>query len=96
MLVIGTLSEKPLRFSELQGRVVGISQRMLTLTVRQLERDGLVTRTVHAEVPPRVEYALTDLGRTLLEPVILLATWALGHHEDVMLNRKAYDEAHPG
>jgi len=95
MLVIAMLREQPLRFTELQRRVVGVSQRMLTLNLRQLERDGLVTRTVHAEVPPRVEYALTELGRTLLEPVTLLAAWALDHYEDVTANRQAYDEAHP-
>ena len=91
MLVVGMLHERPLRFSELQRRVVGISQRMLTLTLRQLERDGLVTRTVHPEVPPRVEYALTELGRTLIEPVSVLAAWAMHHHADIRRNRMRYD-----
>ena len=62
LLVVGTLRERRLRFTELQRHIPGISQRMLTLTVRQLERDGLITRTVYAEVPPRVEYELTELG----------------------------------
>ena len=69
LLVIGTLQDGRLRFTALQRHIPGISQRMLTLTLRQLERDGLVVRTVHAEVPPRVEYALTEKGRALV-PII--------------------------
>jgi DNA-binding HxlR family transcriptional regulator len=75
MLIVGTLSEAPLRFNELQRRVDGISQRMLTRTLRELERDGLVTRTVTPTKPPSVEYALTDLGYTLMEPVKALIEW---------------------
>ena len=71
LLVIATLHEGRLRFGELQGHIPGISQRMLTLTVRQLERDGIVTRTVFPEVPPRVEYELTELGETLFVPCLL-------------------------
>jgi len=76
VLVISLLGERGRRFSELQRAIDGISQRMLTLTLRQLERDGLVSRTVHATVPPRVDYALTPLGASVLEPVAALTGWA--------------------
>jgi DNA-binding HxlR family transcriptional regulator len=92
VLVIGLLGDETKRFSELQRAIEGISQRMLTLTLRQLERDGLVQRTVYPTVPPRVEYALTPLGRTLLETVTALATWAEGHRQDIESARYAYDE----
>ena len=75
LLVIATLHEGRLRFGELQGHIPGISQRMLTLTVRQLERDGIVTRTVYPEVPPRVEYELTDLGHSAAAPLKHLRDW---------------------
>jgi DNA-binding HxlR family transcriptional regulator len=91
LLIIGMLAERPMRFSELLRTVDGISQRMLTLTLRHLERDGLVTRTAYAEVPPRVEYALTDLGMTLLEPVLALADWANANHLLIAENREAFD-----
>ena len=87
LLVIGTLRGGPLRFGELAEAVEGISQRMLTLTLKQLVEDGLVRRTAHAEVPPRVEYELTELGRTLLPLVISLAEWAMAHHEEINANR---------
>jgi DNA-binding HxlR family transcriptional regulator len=74
--VVAMLGEGPLRFSELRRSIEGISQRMLTLTLRGLERDGLVTRIVTPTVPPRVDYELTRLGRTLLEPVSGLVQWA--------------------
>ncbi|MEV7135775.1 helix-turn-helix domain-containing protein [Arthrobacter sp. NPDC093128] len=93
VLVIGTLQEGPLRYSELKNIVPGVSQRMLTLTLQQLHRDGLITRTAHAEVPPRVEYALTELGETLLEAVLSLSSWAAKNHEAVSANRTAFDEA---
>ena len=76
-LVIGILGEGDARFSELRRRIDGISQKMLTQTLRGLERDGLVRRTVHPEVPVRVEYALTDAGRTLLEPLRALQKWSI-------------------
>lgn len=91
LLVIATLQEGRLRFSQLQQHIPGISQRMLTLTVRQLERDGLVSRTVHPEVPPRVEYELTGLGRTLIEPAIALAMWAIDNHPGIEEARRHYD-----
>lgn len=87
LLVIGTLRGGPLRFGELAETVAGISQRMLTLTLKHLVEDGLVRRTAYAEVPPRVEYELTELGRTLLPLVIALAEWAMAHHEQINANR---------
>lgn len=91
LLVIGTLDSGVLRFGELQRHIPGISQRMLTLTLRQLERDGLVSRTVFAQVPPRVEYELTDVGRTLTEPAALLASWAIRHHPGIVAARARFD-----
>jgi DNA-binding HxlR family transcriptional regulator len=93
LLVVGLLGDQPLRFTELQRRVDGISHRMLTQTLRNLERDGLVSRTSYPEIPPRVEYAATDLGRSLAEPVLGLVTWAATNHEAISTARDAYDEA---
>ena len=76
VLVVARLGEGPLRFNELRRSIGGISQRMLTLTLRGLERDGLITRTVFPTIPPRVDYALTPLGRDLLNPVSALSSWA--------------------
>ena len=95
LLVVATLDGEKLRFTELQHRIPGISQRMLTRTVRHLERDGLVSRTVHAEVPPRVEYALTPTGRTLIEPAVALAEWAVDHNPQIERSQGAYDAEHP-
>ncbi|WP_240983024.1 helix-turn-helix domain-containing protein [Streptomyces sp. S3(2020)] len=80
-----------MRFTALLQRVPGISQRMLTLTLRHLERDGLVARTAFAEVPPRVEYELTAVGRTLIEPAVALAEWAVEHNPDIERSHRAYD-----
>lgn len=91
LLVIVTLKGGHLRFTELQRHIPGISQRMLTLTLRQLERDGLVSRAVFAEVPPRVEYTLTPMGSTLIEPAIVLENWAVTHHPNIESSRAAYD-----
>ena len=91
LLVIGLLGEGPLRFAELRRRVDGISQRMLTVTLRGLERDGLVTRTVRPTVPPRVDYALTPMGRTLLDTVRNLLEWADKHLPEIHAARAAYD-----
>ncbi len=91
LLVVATLDGERLRFTELQQRVPGISQRMLTRTVRHLERDGLVARTAFAEVPPRVEYELTPMGRTLIGPAVALAEWAVDHNPDIELNQAGYD-----
>jgi DNA-binding HxlR family transcriptional regulator len=94
VLVITLLGERTMRFSELQRSIEGISQRMLTLTVRQLERDGLVERVVFPVVPPRVEYSLTALGTTLLDPLVALARWADVHRADINAARGEY-EARP-
>lgn len=91
VFIVSLLGDGPRRFSELRRAVDGISQRMLTLTLRGLERDGLVTRTVTATTPPRVDYALTPLGHTLLEPVQALATWAELHRAEMQRARDAFD-----
>ncbi|WHT16405.1 helix-turn-helix domain-containing protein [Crossiella sp. CA-258035] len=90
--VIGQLRDRTLRFSDLHRAVTGISQRMLTLTLRQLERDGLLTRTAHPSVPPRVEYTLTPLGRTLLDAAAGLGEWADTHRREIGDNQRRYDE----
>lgn len=92
VLVIALLGDGTKRFNEVKRMIEGISQRMLTLTLRGLERDGLVRRTVYATVPPRVEYVLTPLGRTLLEPVTVLAKWAQRHGREIQRARDAFDE----
>jgi len=92
VMVVGMLSPGTLRFNELKRQINGISQRMLTLTLRNLERDGLVTRTVFAEVPPRVEYELTDLGRDLLAPIDAVRIWAEQNAARIVANREDYDD----
>lgn len=91
VLVVAMLGRGPKRFSELRRSVDGISQRMLTLTLRGLERDGLVTRLVTPTVPPRVDYELTKLGRTLLEPVSGLVQWAGRNRERLQAARDEFD-----
>ncbi|AGL17002.1 helix-turn-helix domain-containing protein [Actinoplanes sp. N902-109] len=91
VLVIGILGDGDARFSELRRRIEGISQKMLTQTLRGLERDGLVRRTVHPEVPVRVEYALTDAGRTLLEPLRALQKWSIDHLGGILAAQEDYD-----
>ena len=91
-LIIGLLEDGPLRFAALHRRIGGISQKMLTQTLRSLERDGLVQRTVYAEVPPRVEYALTPLGQTLGGPIATLRRWAEEHIEAVVAAQQRYDQ----
>ncbi|MEU4089543.1 winged helix-turn-helix transcriptional regulator [Streptomyces aureus] len=92
LLIVTTLEGGRLRFTDLQRQIPGISQRMLTLTLRNLERDGLVSRTVYAEVPPRVEYALTPTGRSLIPPALALAGWAMEHIAEIEASRAAYGE----
>jgi DNA-binding HxlR family transcriptional regulator len=91
VLVIGVLGEEPRRFSDLRRGIEGISQRMLTLTLRGLERDGMVSRTVFPTQPPSVEYALTPLGRTLLVPIRGLAAWAEGNRVSIQDARARFD-----
>ncbi len=93
ILVVMLLGQGPLRFNELRRRVGGISQRMLTLTLRALERDGFVTRTVFPTIPPRVDYELTPLGRSLLEPVRHLGDWALRNIDQIEDARRRFDAA---
>jgi DNA-binding HxlR family transcriptional regulator len=92
VLVIALLDDGAKRFSELRREIPGISQRMLTLTLRGLERDGLLTRTVTPTIPPRVDYELTHLGKTLLEPVIGLATWAEKNRVRIQEARNRFDQ----
>ena len=94
-LVIGDLEDGPRRFGELKRRLEGISQKMLTQTLRALERDGLVTRTVYPSVPLRVEYELTDLGRSITEPLAAVRTWAQQNYDTVAESREAFDKAEP-
>jgi DNA-binding HxlR family transcriptional regulator len=91
VLIVCALGDGDLRFSELRRRIDGISQKMLTQTLRGLERDGLVLRTVYPEVPVRVEYALTDAGLTLLEPLGALQEWAIQHLSEVSTSQVTYD-----
>ncbi len=95
VLIIVMLGQRTHRYSELDRAIEGISQRMLTLTLRALVRDGLVERTVHASVPPRVDYTLTGLGRTLLEPLTALDHWANQHRDDIRAARERHDNQGP-
>ncbi|AIV08349.1 helix-turn-helix transcriptional regulator [Vibrio harveyi] len=92
LLILFALVDGSERFNALKSRIEGISQRMLTQTLRDLEREGYVNRTVHPEVPVRVEYELTKLGRELVKPLYELVCWADEHQEEVKHSRKVYDE----
>ncbi|MFI9155886.1 winged helix-turn-helix transcriptional regulator [Streptomyces sp. NPDC053367] len=91
VLVVTALTDGPLRFTALHQRIDGVSQRMLGHTLRSLTRDGLVTRTAYAEVPPRVEYALTPLGRSLGDTVGHVVGWVQAHQVEILRNRVAFD-----
>jgi DNA-binding HxlR family transcriptional regulator len=93
LLVVALLEERMMRFTELLREIDGISQRMLTVTLRHLERDGLVCRTVHAEVPPRVEYCLSPLGHTLLGTIQSLVAWTEQHQAEIARARAEFDAA---
>jgi DNA-binding HxlR family transcriptional regulator len=93
VLIVGILADGDARFSELRRRIEGVSQKMLTQTLRGLERDGLVRRTVYPEVPVRVEYALTDAGRTLQGPLRALQEWSIEHLADVSASQQEFDRA---
>lgn len=94
VVVIYQLNGGPRRFTEILHEIPGISQRMLTVTLRNLERDGLVSRTVHPVIPPRVDYELTPRGRTLLETVCALMAWSLTNMDGIEQSRKEYDARH--
>ena len=93
LYIIGSLAKGTRRFNELKRDIDGISQRMLTLTLRGMERDGLITRTVYPTIPPRVDYDLTELGRTLLEPVMALVNWANDNQLAIAEAHQRFDEA---
>lgn len=93
ILVVAVLRDGRMRFNELRRSIDGISQRMLTLTLRGLERDGLVKRTVTPTTPPRVDYGLTRQGRTLLDPIMALAKWAEKNRATIQASRERFDQA---
>lgn len=92
VLVVTTLANGSKRFNELRREIPTVSQRMLTLTLRNLERDGLVSRTVTPSIPPRVDYELTDLGRSLWQPVEALGSWARDHLAEIEAAKRRFDE----
>jgi DNA-binding HxlR family transcriptional regulator len=96
VLIVMLLGNQPRRFNELKRVIGGITQRMLTRTLRGLERDGLVTRTMFATIPPRVEYALTPLGRSLWKPVRALGVWAQTNQAEIAEAREKYDRRQRG
>jgi DNA-binding HxlR family transcriptional regulator len=91
VLVVSTLGEGSKRFNELRREIPSVSQRMLTLTLRNLERDGIVSRTVTPTIPPRVDYELTDLGQSLQKPICGLATWAMANVETIHAAQAQFD-----
>jgi DNA-binding HxlR family transcriptional regulator len=91
-LVIGALQDGPRRFGQLRDRLEGVSQKMLTQTLRGLERDGLVVRTVYPTMPMRVEYSLTEIGRSAIEPLAALRAWSERNYDSIALSRLAYDD----
>lgn len=95
MLIVAILNNGTHRFNELRRSIEGISQRMLTRTLRGLERDGLISRTVEPTVPPSVYYALTPLGRTLLIPILALTGWAQENYPSILTAREQFDASHP-
>ena len=95
ILIVMVLRERPRRFNDVKRAVGGISQQMLARTLKSLERDGIVRRTVHSTVPPQVEYALAPLGHSLAEPIELLGSWAEAHLAEILGNRRKYDGTKP-
>ena len=91
MIVLFALVDGSERFNALKKRIVGVSQRMLTQTLRDLERDGYVSRTVYPEVPVKVEYELTKMGKDLVKPLYQLVSWAQSNHGEIKRSREAYD-----
>jgi DNA-binding HxlR family transcriptional regulator len=93
VLVINALTDGAMRFSVLRDRIGGVAPKVLTQTLRAMERDGLLTRTVHAQVPPRVDYELTPLGASLTAPIQTLTDWAETHVSTILAAREVYDQA---
>jgi DNA-binding HxlR family transcriptional regulator len=93
--VIAEIGNRTLRFGELRRQVEGISQRMLTVTLRNLERDGLISRRVYPQIPPRVEYSLTELGQSLLASIVGLVDWSTQHTADIQTARTDFDSREP-
>jgi len=93
LLIVNLLRDRTMRFAELQREIEGISQKMLTQTLRGLERDGLAERTVYAEVPPRVEYRLTSMGQTLVGPISSVVKWTASHLDEIEAAQSRYDRA---
>jgi DNA-binding HxlR family transcriptional regulator len=91
IMVVGVLARGPYRFNAIMREIGGVSHRMLTLTLRSLERDGLVTRTAFATIPPRVEYELTEVGRSLIDPLTVLKQWAIANRPQIEASRTDYD-----
>lgn len=96
VMVVGTLSYSPMRFNALMRAIGGISHRMLTLTLRSLERDGLLTRTAYPTIPPKVEYQLTELGQSLIEPLQVLKGWAVQNQAAIEDARSEFDKTSQG
>lgn len=92
IMAVGALSHGPMRFNAMVRLIGGVSQRMMTLTLRNLEKDGLVTRTIYPTIPPRVDYELTPLGRTLIEPLKVMSDWAQVHLPEIEAAQRAYAE----
>lgn len=92
LLIVRELGQGPLRFSDLKRRLGSISQKMLTLTLRNLERDGMVARSVQPTAPPRVDYALTPMGHDLARPIAALADWTINHADQIDAARARYDK----
>ena len=94
VLVVLLLSDGPMRFTELRTHLGSVAPKVLTQTLRRIERDGLITREIFAEVPPRVEYTLTELGRSLTEPIAVIADWAETHLDQITAAQDVYDDRH--
>jgi DNA-binding HxlR family transcriptional regulator len=93
IMIVGALSRGPMRFNALQRAIPGLSHKMLTVTLRGLERDGLVKRTAYPTIPPRVDYELTPQGLSLHEPLLTLASWARSQRDYIEASRKGFDES---
>ena len=91
IMVVGALSEGPMRFNAMMRKIGGVSHRMLTLTLRGLERDGMVLRTAYPTIPPKVEYELTTLGRSLIVPLMAVLEWGESHSDEIEVARQAFD-----